>query len=383
MILGIDASNLRRGGGLTHLKEILNHFEPEKHLSIEKIVLFGGAQLRKIEERNWLEKCELPSLDKNFIIRSVFKQYSLKRLIAKKTDFVWAPGGYFVSKRIPYITMSRNMLVFENKERDRFKYSFTWFRYLFLEYLQMRSFNNAAGIIFISHYAKNFILKKTGLDDKTITSKTIYHGISDVFRNKPEAQKEIEYYTANKPLKILYVSIINYYKHQFNVIEAVKLLVDKGYPIQLILAGNMYKGLKKKFDFVLKENSGFVKHFGPVPFEDMSELYQNADLFLYASTCENMPNVLVESMSAGLPIACSNFGPMPEILNDAGIYFNPLDIKDIAKKLENFINDKEARNNLSNKSYERSFMFSWKKCAYESFTFIEDVYKRRDKILRY
>ena len=65
MILGIDASNIRVGGGLTHLKEILRSVDIEKH-DIEKIVIWSSENtLNEIEERHWLKKCSEPVMAKN------------------------------------------------------------------------------------------------------------------------------------------------------------------------------------------------------------------------------------------------------------------------------------------------------------------------------
>ena len=44
-------------------------------------------------------------------------------------------------------------------------------------------------------------------------------------------------------------------------------------------------------------------------------------------------------MASGLPIACSNVGSMPEILQDGGVYFNPIDVESIEKALEKLILD--------------------------------------------
>ena len=49
----------------------------------------------------------------------------------------------------------------------------------------------------------------------------------------------------------------------------------------------------------------FIKFYGAMPYEKLNEFYGGADIGLFASSCENMPNILVENMAAGLPIACS------------------------------------------------------------------------------
>jgi glycosyltransferase involved in cell wall biosynthesis len=40
-----------------------------------------------------------------------------------------------------------------------------------------------------------------------------------------------------------------------------------------------------------------------------------------------------------LPIACSNYGPMPEVLGDAGVYFNPTDIENTYEVITKLLND--------------------------------------------
>src|SRR5690625_1271585 len=153
MKIAIDATNLKAGGGLTHLKQISRYFSRFPELEIH---IFGGP---------WIEDIDVPNkhiFEKEF--RSIFSQEYFKWFKFKKHlkdfDLVFAPGGSFYSKKIPYITMCRNMLVFEEEERNRFPISFTWLRYHVLERLQLRSFKNAKGIIYISSYAKQYVENK-------------------------------------------------------------------------------------------------------------------------------------------------------------------------------------------------------------------------------
>ena len=85
-----------------------------------------------------------------------------------------------------------------------------------------------------------------------------------------------------------------------------------------------------------------MKCLGFVPHDDLPSLLAGADLFVFASSCENMPNTLVEAMAIGLPIACSDRGPMPEVLRDGGVYFDPENPESIAAAIETLIRDPEA-----------------------------------------
>ena len=117
----------------------------------------------------------------------------------------------------------------------------------------------------------------------------------------------------------------------------------------------------------------FVKHF------EIPELLLKSDIFDFASSCENMPNILLETMASGLPIACSNRGPMPEVLGQAGVFFNPEQPEDIARALLELIESPQARTELARASYGRVQEYSWLRCADETFRFLVGVIQQRKK----
>ena len=87
----------------------------------------------------------------------------------------------------------------------------------------------------------------------------------------------------------------------------------------------------------------------------------------------NQPPRFPGRFTAWLPIACSNRGPMPEVLGEAGIYFDPLNANDIKNALYKLIESPQLRMRLANLSYERSSEYTWHRCADETFKFLEFV----------
>ena len=55
MTVGIDASNIREGGGLNHLYHILNEYDPSRH-KIKKIIVWGNSKILKILNENEIIK---------------------------------------------------------------------------------------------------------------------------------------------------------------------------------------------------------------------------------------------------------------------------------------------------------------------------------------
>ena len=182
-------------------------------------------------------------------------------------------------------------------------------------------------------------------------------------------------FSSINPCRILYVSNIAPYKHQWNVIEAVSLLRNKNIPITLDLVGKSGPGLKKmekikkKFDPEKK----FVFYHGEVLYDLLPDYYYEADISVFASSCENMPNTLLEGMASGTPIACSSMGPMPEIIGKSELYFDPLKPEEIASVLEKMFNSVEIRKKNSKKSVITAKKYNWKLCADRTFAFLKVV----------
>ena len=150
------------------------------------------------------------------------------------------------------------------------------------------------------------------------------------------------------------------YKHQWHVAEAVAQLWANGLPVLLELAGPAYPPALARLKTTLARvdpAAECVRYLGSVPHGELHTRYAGADLCVFASSCENMPNILLEGMASGLPIACSNRGPMPEVLGDAGVYFDPENPNDIARALRELIGSPILRTRLAHASSERAALF--------------------------
>jgi glycosyltransferase involved in cell wall biosynthesis len=271
--------------------------------------------------------------------------------------------------------MSQNMLPFEPKEAIRFgRWSWMRLKMWLLRQSQGRSFKNADGLIFLTQYAQeriNAILGKIkGMQAK------IPHGIEPRFAAHPKQQKHIHEYSLKQPFTFLYVSILMPYKHQIKVAEAVGMLRAAGSPVKIKFVGSAWGNYGQEFRKTLRQLDPleeFLIWSGEMPFSDLHSEYQKADAFVFASSCENLPNILIEAMTAGLPIACSKRGPMPEVLGSAGVYFDPLQPQDIAIAMRTLMQDPDLRTGLAAQAKVLSQEYSWQQCAKDTFEFIAAV----------
>jgi len=375
MRLGIDASNIRAGGGVTHLVELLRAAKPQEHGFKAVIVWGGSATLNCLEDRPWLKKVYEPVLDQALPNRIYWQTVTLDRLIQKEgCDALFVPGGSYPGGFKPFITFSQNLLPFEWTEARRYGVSWMLLKMLLLYKSQSRSFVRANGVIYLTQYARNAVMKRT----KHFLGKSVVipHGVDKRFFLSPRKQLDICNYSSKNPFRILYVSPVDVYKHQWHVADAISRLHKAGYPIKLDLIGSAYAPALKKLNQVtscLDPEGQFICHNGFSSHSEICCQYHNADVFVFASTCETFGMVITEAMAAGLPIACSNRGPMPEVLGDAGVYFDPEKPAAIAEAIRKLIEDPTLRSEKAEDAFERAKTYTWARCARETFDFIAKV----------
>ena len=75
-------------------------------------------------------------------------------------------------------------------------------------------------------------------------------------------------------------------------------------------------------------------------------------------------------MAIGLPIACSQLSGLPDLLGEAGLYFDPTKVVDIVKVLERYLASPELRAQKGELGRLRAQEYSWNKCAQTTFTFL-------------
>jgi glycosyltransferase involved in cell wall biosynthesis len=377
MHLAIDASNIRQGGGLTHLSQLLSAANPVE-LGINRVTVWTCADTAaQLPEASWLTKLSPAWTEGGLFVRLSGQQLMLGLAMASRgCDVLFSPGGtipFFLP--VPVVTMSQNMLPFEPEEALRFgRWRWMRLKMWLLRQSQGRSFKKSNGVIFLTKYAQECVQLKLGMIKGQ--QALIPHGIEPRFVSLPKPQKHSWDYSFDRPFTFLYVSILMPYKHQIEVAKAASQLRRDGCPIRVRFVGADWGHYGQRFREKLRQldpREEFLIWPGGLPFKALHSEYQAADGFIFASSCENLPNILLEAMSAGLPIGCSNSGPMPEVLGNAGIYFDPLKDQEIADAMLTLINSADLRERVAAQAKALSHAYSWHRCAKETFKFIVAV----------
>lgn len=374
MRVGIDASNLRAGGGVTHLSELLKAARP-REVGISHIGVWGGHDtLARLPAAPWLTLHHQPALDAGLPSRLAWQQWTLHRQARGRYDLLFVPGGSYAGRFRPFVTMSRSLLPFEPGERQRYGVSWMSAKMALLRRGQTATLRRADGVIFLTAYAQGVVTSVTGpLPGRTAV---IPHGVNAAFVKEPRPQHAAAQYSEARPFRLLYVSTIDMYKHQWCVAEATAALRMRGVPVTLELVGASYgpalRRLKETLERIDPEQRS-IQYAGPVPHSDLPARYHEADAFVFASSCENMPNILLEAMAAGLPIACARRGPMPSVLGEAGVYFDPEVPDSIAEAVERMYRDVALRTELAARAFDLAKAYSWERCAHDTLAFLAGI----------
>src|SRR5262249_49972515 len=147
--------------------------------------------------------------------------------------------------------MSQNLLPFDWRELTRYGWSTVTLKFALLRWFQSRSFCRADGSIFLTRYAQDTVLKVTrALPAQTAS---IPHGIDGRFFRPPRVQRSLAECHDQYPFRLIYVSTIAVYKHQWHVAEAVAKLRTHGLRIVLDLIGTAVPSAWRRLQHTLRD----------------------------------------------------------------------------------------------------------------------------------
>ena len=155
----------------------------------------------------------------------------------------------------------------------------------------------------------------------------------------------------------------------------VEAYARSGSPLPLVLAGG--KGwLMEDLLAELGERAGGIVLPGYVSESELEWLYRHCFGFLYPSLFEGFGMPVLEALSLGAPVICSNTTSLPEVAGDAGLLVDPLDTEAIAAAMLRLVSGEIARETLRAAGLRQAARFSWKASARKLLRVYEECRKR-------
>ena len=224
-----------------------------------------------------------------------------------------------------------------------------------------KSAESADGIICISESTKNDLLELYNIPESRI--RVIYHGNS--LTTEPGEN------IIDKPY-LLYVGDRRAYKNFEAVLKVFSEFENLKKDFKLICFGGgkfTKQEQKKIYEFGLQE---ITQQFSGAD-EKLATLYKYAGAFIYPSYYEGFGIPLLEAMQYGCPIVASNTNSLREVGGNAAVYFEPQSAENFAEALYKVLYCNEKKEEIIKAGYERIKLFSWDKCANETFNFYKEL----------
>jgi glycosyltransferase involved in cell wall biosynthesis len=98
----------------------------------------------------------------------------------------------------------------------------------------------------------------------------------------------------------------------------------------------------------------------------LANCYRNAAALVYPSLYEGFGIPPLEAMACSCPVICSQTSSLPEVVGDAGEYFDPHQEDDMMAAMERVLLSPNRRQDLVAKGLSQCAKFSWNKCAVET-----------------
>jgi len=225
----------------------------------------------------------------------------------------------------------------------------------------------ADAIIAISEQTKNDLIEFYGVSPQKIS--VCYQSCNPIFEKKIS---EIEKNNVKKKYQLpdqffLFVSSITARKNLISICRAM-IIVKNTLPIPLVIIGDGKKE-KNEVKQLMKENGieqslVFLNELPEAKEDcfttaaDFPAIYQQALALVYPSIFEGFGLPILEALWSRLPVICSNVSSMPEVAEDAALYFAPDDSNQLAQHLQAIASDQQLVKILKDKGREQAKKFS-------------------------
>jgi glycosyltransferase involved in cell wall biosynthesis len=295
----------------------------------------------------------LPIRATNRYVRIIAEQTRLPWILRRiKPDLLWSPGY-----TMPFWAPCRQVVSILDMQYCSHPDDLTRIARWTTHVLVLMASRRADRILTISEFSKQEIIRHTGCPPDRIA--VTHLGVDPDFGST----KNQEPRTTNQNPYIL--SVANSYPHKnlHRLVDAFALLLER-IPHQLVIVGRPRLGEPQLVKSLSKIPPERVRRIAGLPRNELIDLYQSADLFVFPSLYEGFGLPVLEAMMAGVPVVTTREGSIPEVGGDEVTYADGRDPADLAAKILETINlPPNARQTRIQSARTRAATFTWSTAA--------------------
>jgi len=290
MPIAVDATYLKSDGALVIYQSMINLVQ-EKHTPKDRILFFYDTNLDLPDKL-------IPGSPVSFQFRSKFHlffwhTFKLKKYLEKKDcTHLYAVGGYYIGRFIPFSMFLQNLLPFDKAIIKHYPLKLH-LKYLMLYLFYRRSIKRASEVFLFTRHSMGYVQQA----EENAISKVKYapfeisleRGKADGVQEKKKQVEVVFFYPAN----------ITYYKNHKRLVEVFAQLSKKGYSVTLLLAGRIIgKEAEALLGALLRIEGAetFLRYLGFLDRREMRNYYEYVDYVIYPSLIESIGIPLYEAM---------------------------------------------------------------------------------------
>ena len=239
-----------------------------------------------------------------------------------------------------------------------------------------RDVQRANRVIAVSEHTAKDVVEFFKIEKEKV--RVVYHGVDTDFRPDVPRASILEIkrkYHIGAPQYLLWVGTLEPRKNLRNLIHMYEQLESLHGEYNLILAG----GLGWQYEDILRMAQALgpkVQITGYLPREDLVPLYAGAALFVYPSLYEGFGMPLLEAMASGVPIVAAKTSSIPEVVGNAGILVDPLNVSEMGEAVRRVLTEPSLRASLTERGIQRARGFTWERAAQETLKIYQEVFDR-------
>lgn len=286
-----------------------------------------------------------------------------------------AEGLYLHDLGVPVVVRLQTPALLDRKTIGVKPFVFKNFPDWFTGYFENKVIKRTKYLTACSFALKNWAVKFIGI--QAVLEDVIYNPVK-IYSLRTDRRDVFK-----EPFQMIYAGTVSREKGVEDLIQALRILRNRGISITLDIAGKLGSYGKKLQEHLKSENANWCTFHGHVSKPELMDLYSNASMACFPSWWEAMGLVCVEAMYAGPIVIGSNSGGMIEIIEDGkdGFLVDPKSPEDIASKITHIIQlPKEEKIAISHAAQEKVLkLFSVEYVAEQTDRFYAKVLKDYNK----
>lgn len=370
----INAASANMGGATTYLMNVVRCLAIHNPNN-EYIVIAPRSSLDAIDvhAHNNVTTRPYPYENTGGILRLWFDQVVIGYLTWRlRVDILFSTTGFGTwICSCPQVLLIRNTAYFDTIFHSKYRELGRSLRNITIRrWLSVASMKRSEAVIFPTEAMKHMVEEQTRLN-KSLRIALHYGFDNNTFLSepaqRPEWQDKIVRMIDDGYRIILNVSTYAIQKNLETVVSSLPLLAANGHRFVLITTTSRSQTTDKAEYDALKNRAtelGVANvwiELGYVDHENLSKLYNLADIFVFPSFTESFGHPMVEAMASGLPIVAAGTAVNREVCGEAGVYFDTFNPADCARRVEDVLSKHDLQRRLSYASLNRMKLFSWSK----------------------